>query len=320
MGHMPAYGNDELTERAVNRFREIFENPKLEVFFVFNGSASNTLGLKALTQSYESILCPSTAHIANDECGAPEFFLGSKLVLVDSPHGKLPVDKLDSYLARQGDTHAVQLRTVSISLTTEVGTLYSLSELKAIGDWCRKNKFHVHVDGARFSNAIAALGCQPKDIISALGVSVLSFGGTKNGLLGAEAIVFFNPTQAQNFQFIRKQSLQLASKMRFVAAQFLEFFTDDLWLENARHANAMAKHFEKKLLEINSKEIQVCHPVEANALFVKLPRKFISDLQKVAPFYVWNENENQVRWMCAFDTKKETVDEFVASVSEVLRT
>jgi threonine aldolase len=306
-GHVVGYGDDPYTESAVNRFKQIF-GKDVAVFFVFNGTAANCLSLIALTDSFHAVICAEAAHIYVDECGAPEKFTGCKLVPVQSKSGKLTVEAVRAAYRGIGDEHHVQPRVVSITQATETGTVYKPNEVRELAEFAHERGMFLHVDGARIANAVAALGAGLKEATRDLGVDVLSFGATKNGALGAEAVVFFNPELATSFKFYRKQGMQLASKMRFISAQFEALLTDDLWLQNARHANRMAQLLKREVSKIP--QAKVIYNVEANGVFAQIPRKAIAKLQKRYFFYVWNEAQSVVRWMCSWDTTADDVKQF----------
>jgi len=314
-GHTVGYGNDEYTDSAVRRFREHF-GADIEVFFVFNGTAANCLSLKALTESYHAVICPESAHIYTDECGAPERFTGCKLIPLPARDGKLTVEMVRGAYHGIGDQHHVQPRVISITQASETGTVYKPSDIRALARFAHEREMFLHVDGARIANAAASLGQTLRQATRDLGVDVLSFGGTKNGAMGAEAVVFFDRKLARDFLYRRKQGMQLASKMRFISAQFEALLTNDLWLRNARHANRMARLLEKEIRKIP--QVKIVYPVEANGVFVKIPHRAIARLQKRYFFYVWDENESVVRWMCSFDTTEEDVKQFVKFVAEIV--
>jgi threonine aldolase len=312
-GHTVGYGDDPFTNSAVEKFREHFGSD-VEVFFVFNGTAANVLSLQAMTHSYHAVLCTEVAHIHTDECGAPEKFMGCKLVTLPAPEGKLTVEAVRSAYHGIGDEHHVQPKVIAITQATETGTVYQPSETKALAEFARANHMFVHMDGARLANAAVALNQNLRQTTRDLGVDILSFGGTKNGLMGGEAIVFFNRKLAENFKFIRKQGMQLASKMRFIAVQFETLLTDDLWLKSAGHANEMAKLLESEVRNIPA--LEVAYPVEANGVFVKVPREAIARIKERYFFYIWNEETSVVRWMCSFDTTEEDIRQFATFVKE----
>jgi threonine aldolase len=306
-GHVVGYGDDAYTHSAQALFkRELGED--IEVFFVFNGTAANCLSLKALTSSFHAVICAEGAHIYVDECGAPERFTGCKLVPIPAKNGKLTVEAVQSAYHGIGDEHHVQPKVISITQATEVGTVYRPNEIRALADFAHSHEMFLHVDGARIANAVAAQGLTLKQATRDLGIDALSFGATKNGALGAEAVVFFNPELAANFKFYRKQGMQLASKMRFISAQFEALFTEELWLQNARHANRMAQLLKREISRIP--QVKIIYNVEANGVFAQIPRKAIAKLQKRYFFYVWNEAQSVVRWMCSWDTSADDVKQF----------
>jgi threonine aldolase len=314
VGHVVGYGDDAYTARAVEKIREHLGD--VEAFFVFNGTAANVLSLQALTHSYHSVICTEVAHIYTDECGAPEKLTGCKLLPVATTNGKLTVADIEHHYHGLGDQHHAQPRAVSITQSTEMGTVYKPEEIRAIADFVHARGMFLHMDGARIANAAAALGLNLRQATGDLGVDVLSFGGTKNGLLGAEAIVFFNRSLCQDFLFWRKQGMQLASKMRFLAVQFETLLTGDLWLKSAQHANRMARLLEEEIRGVP--QVKVVYPVEANGVFAQLPKAAIPKIQERYFFYVWNEAQGVVRWMCSFDTTEEDIREFCRFVRETL--
>lgn len=313
--HAPSYGADPLTARAIDLFRREF-GPDAEVYFAFNGTGANVVGLQSLLRPYEAVVCAAGAHIAVDECGAPERFLGSKLLTVATPDGKLTPELIEPVITGVGDQHHVQAKVISITQSSEVGTCYQVDEIADLGRWAHARGMYLHLDGARISNAAAAIGVGPGAFGSAAGVDVLSFGGTKNGALGAEAVVTFRPEATTALQFIRKQSMQLSSKMRFVAAQFIALLEDGLWERNARHANAMAERLSNAVSRLPG--VSLAYPVQANAVFAVLPPDVTTALQATYPFYIWDEATGVVRWMCSFDTTPEDVDAFVGHLAGLL--
>ncbi len=315
-GHAPAYGADEVTARAVGLFREHFGRD-VEVFFTFNGTGANVTGLQALLAPYEHVICAESAHVNTDECGAPERFLGSKLVDVATPDGKLTPDLVASVARGWGDQHHVQPRVVSVTQPTELGTRYRVEEIAALAEWAHGRDMYLHMDGSRLANAAAGLGVGLAATSGEAGVDVLSFGGTKNGLLGGEAVVLFRPELAARFPFIRKQAMQLASKMRFTAAQFEALLTDDLWRRNAAHANAMALRLEQAVRDVPG--VAVTRPVEANSVFAVVDPAAAEALQEDYAFYVWDDRTGEVRWMTSFDTEPADVDDFAAAIRRVCR-
>jgi threonine aldolase len=314
-GHVVGYGDDPYTASAVQKFREHF-GADVEVFFVFNGTAANVLSLQALARSYHAVLCPELSHIYTDECGAPERHTGCKLIPLPAPDGKLTVATAAHAYHGIGDQHHVQPRVVSITQSTEMGTVYQPAEIEALARFAHDLKMFLHMDGARISNAAAGRNLTLRQATRDLGVDVLSFGGTKNGLMGVEAVVFFRPELTADFLFIRKQGMQLASKMRFMAAQMEALLTNDLWKRNADQANRMAKLLEQETKKIHG--VKIVYPVEANGVFAQIPHDAIAKIQECYFFYVWSEEESVVRWMCSFDTTEEDVRRFAEFVREVV--
>jgi threonine aldolase len=315
-GHVVGYGDDSYTASAVEKFKQHFGSD-IDVFIAFNGTAANCLGLKALTESYQAVICAEAAHIYTDECGAPEKFTGCKLIPIPASDGKLTMESVRQAYHGIGDQHHVQPRVISITQATEMGTVYKPRQIRDLARFAHQRRMFLHMDGARIANAAVSLGLTLREATRDLGVDVLSFGGTKNGAMGAEAVIFFDKTFSEDFLYIRKQGMQLASKMRFISAQFEALFTDDLWRKNAEHANEMAALLEKEVRKIP--QVKIVHPVEANGVFVQIPHQAISKLQKRYFFYVWNEEQSVVRWMCSFDTTEEDVKEFSRFVAETVR-
>lgn len=314
-GHAVGYGGDELTEEARQRFKQEFGD-QTEVFFVFNGTGANVLGLSTLAHSFHSIICADTAHIQTDECGAPEKLTGCKLLPVETKKGKITPDGIKKYLHGFDFEHHSQPRVISISQVTELGTVYSLEEIKAITSLAHEYGLFVHMDGARLANAAVALGLPFRAFTVDAGVDVLSFGGTKNGMMLGEAVLFFNPELTKYTKYIRKQSMQLYSKMRFVSAQFLAYFENDLWKRNATHSNAMARLLESEVKKISA--IQLTQDVEANGVFAIVPAEIIPQLQEKYFFYMWDEHRSEVRWMTSFDTQEEDIHNFVALIKSLV--
>ena len=310
VGHAFGYGHDPLTESLAAKFTEQF-GPEALAYPVWSGSGANILCLRAACRSWEAAICAQTAHLNMDECGAPEAIAGVKLLTtVPTADGKLTPQTVQPVITRVGDEHAVQPRVISISQSTELGTVYDPSEIRALAELAHENNLLLHVDGARLANAAAALNTDLRSITTDVGVDLLSFGGTKNGLLGVEAVVFLRPRLAEGFEYLRKQSLQLASKMRYLSAQLDALLSDDLWRRNARNANAMARRLADSLQGV----VTITRPVQANAVFAQLPHDAIATLQAQFDFYTWDEDAGEVRWMCSWDTTEDDVDEFVAAV------
>lgn len=316
IGHAVAYGDDPHTKAAIKKFQHLF-GERIDVYFVFAGTAANVLGLKAITDSYHGILCADTAHINRDECGAPEKFTGCKLLTVPSPNGKITVEQISRFLADVGIEHHSQPRVISITQSTELGTTYTPEEIETLAAFAHKHDMLLHMDGARLCNAAAYLDVNLSDISGDVGVDVLSFGGTKNGLLFGEAIVFFTRAAGKEMKYIRKHGMQLYSKMRFIAAQFDAYLTSDLWLKSARHANHMAQLLANELQKIPG--ITITQPVESNGVFAIIPAEAVAQIQEKFCFYTWNEGTGEVRFMTAFDTTKKDVKLFVKAVREAIQ-
>jgi threonine aldolase len=313
-GDAVAYGADPWTARAVGELRRLAGGDG-EVYLVLNGSGANVLGLGLLLARHEAVICAESAHINTDECGAAERILGTKLLTVPAPDGKLTPELIASRLAGRGDEHFAQPGVVAITQSTEVGTCYSLAELRKVREFCADNGLRVFMDGARLANAAAYLGCTLAELAEQ--ADVLSFGGTKNGAMGVEAVIVMRSGDAANAPYLRKQHMQLSSKMRFLAAQFIALLDDDLWLQNARHANAMASRLAAGLADLPG--VDVVYPVEADAVFARLVRQHVAELQREWTFHVWDETTSIVRWMTAFDTQERDVDDFLAAIAAVAR-
>ncbi len=315
-GHAIAYGNDEYTHAATKQIKSLFDIEP-EVYFVLTGTGANVLGIHMMGGSFNSVICAETAHINVDECGAPEKFTGMKIISIPTSNGKLTVQCILPQMHGIGFEHHSQPKIVSITQPTEVGTLYSPSEIKLLADFAHANNMYLHMDGARISNAVAALNISIDEITRKPGVDILSFGGTKNGMMYGEAVLFFNQQLATNFKYFRKQGMQLGSKMRYIGAQFSAFFKDDLWLKNASHANKMALLLEQKVKSIPN--VKITQKAQANGVFAIIPKKLIPKLQDEYFFYVWDEETGEVRWMCSFDTTKEDVSEFASLLENFMK-
>lgn len=309
-GDAVAYGDDPWTERAIDEIRRL-SGAQGEVLLTLNGSGANVLGLGLLLARHEAVICAESAHINTDECGAAERILGAKLLTVPAPDGKLTPDLIATRLTGRGDEHFAQPGAVAVTQSTEYGTCYSLAELQAIKGFCAANELRVFLDGARLANAAAHLGCTLADLAAA--ADVLSFGGTKNGAMGVEAVIVMRKADAASARYLRKQHMQLFSKMRFLGAQFNALLTDDLWLANATHANAMAARLASGLAAIP--DVEVVYPVQADAVFARLNPGHIAELQRDWTFHVWDEQASIVRWMTAFDTQESDVDAFLADIA-----
>jgi len=312
-GHAIGYGDDQYTALALKKFQEQF-GEEIDVYFVYGGTGANVLGLKAITQPYNSIICAETAHINVDECGAPEKFTGCKIQTVPSKNGKILPSQIDPLLHGFGFPHQSQPKVISITQPTELGTVYSIEEIKDIAELAHKHGLLLHMDGARISNAAAFLKANLRDITVNAGVDVLSFGGTKNGMMFGEAVVFFNKMFSIDFKYIRKQGMQLHSKMRFISAQFEAMLSNDLWLRNAQRSNDLAQILAKEIITIPA--IKLSQPVQINAVFSIIPNEIIEPLQKEYFFYVWDENKNEVRWMTSFDTEERDIVTFVNTLKK----
>jgi len=315
-GHAGSYGADPWTTRAADLLRDHFGGDSSS-YLVFNGSGANVAALDVLTGPQEAVICTETAHMNVDECGAPERLAGTKLLTVATEHGKLSPADISRWEDKRGDEHHVQPRLVSITQATELGTVYTGEETRALADAAHDLGMLLHVDGARLANAAASLGADLATITTDAGVDAVSFGGTKNGLLFGEAVVFCRAGLGESFEFTRKQLTQLASKMRFTAAQFEALMDGDLWLRNASHANEMAARLAAAVRALEG--VEVVHPVEANSVFARLDRAAIdcllADLPGEDPFYIWDAGEGIVRWMCSWDTTPDDVDSFASAVA-----
>jgi len=314
-GHVVGYGDDPYTEHAVSLMREHF-GPSAYPYFVFTGTAANVLSIATALQPFNSVICAETSHMQEDECGAPERFSGCKLIPVETENGKLKPETVVKHLRGFGFEHHSQPGIISISQSTELGTVYTIEETRQMAELAHSHNMYLHIDGARLSNAAVSLGVSLKELTADAGVDVLSFGGTKNGLMAAESVIFFREEFTRNAKYIRKQSMHLASKMRFVAAQFIAYFENDLWKRNAQHANAMAQKLYQAVKDIRG--VKVTQPVEANGVFAVIPENVIPLLQKEYFFYVWDEEVSEVRWMTSFDTAQEDIDGFAKKLHELI--
>jgi threonine aldolase len=311
-GHASSYGHDEHTARAERLFAEHF-GAQARTFLVFNGTGANVVALRAMCRPWEGVVCAETAHLNVHEGGAPERVGGLKLLTVPAPDGKLTPERVAPRLARFGDEHAVQPKVLSITQSTELGTLYGLDELRALSELAHEHGLLLHVDGARLTNAAAALDVPLGALAD--GVDAISFGGTKAGLVFGEAVVFLRPELADGALYLRKQSMQLASKMRFAAAQLEALLTSERWRAAAANANAMARRLAERVSAVDG--VRITQPVQANAVFAILPPGAAERLQREWAFYTWDESTGEVRWMCSWDTTAEDVDAFAAAVAEV---
>jgi threonine aldolase len=315
-GHVVAYGDDPHTRSAIKKFEEHF-GADIEVFFTFNGTGANVLSLQSLTRPFHSVLCSDYAHVYTDECGAPEKHTGCKLIPLPQQDGKITLVSIRHAYHGIGDEHHSQPRVISITQSTEMGTLYRPEEIQAIARFAHEHGMFLHMDGARIANAAASLGQTLRQASRDLGVDVLSFGGTKNGILGGEAVVFFQPQLSHDFLYLRKQSMQLASKMRFIAAQFEALLTNDLWRRSAEHANRMAQSLQEEISRIPG--VRIVWKVEANGVFAQIPSHSIEKIKQQYFFYTWIEEESIVRWMCSFDTTEDDIRKFAEVVAEAVK-
>ena len=311
-GGAPSYGDDRWTARVRDRVREIFE-ADCDVYFVFNGTAANALALAQVCQSFHGVICHEHAHIQTDECGAPEFFTkGSKLLLIGGPDGKIEIGQAEAVVARQNEPHSHKPRAISIAQATEFGTVYTRNEIAAIADFARTRELFLHIDGARFANAIASLNCAPKGITWEVGVDVLCFGGTKNGTAAGELVIFFNKEISREFDYRVKQAGQLGSKMRFLAAPWLGLVTNDVWLRNAQHANRTAGHLAQRLR--NEAKIDIVFPVDANAVFARMNEQLVRDLHARGWHFYKFVEPDVYRLMCSWSTTEAAISDFITDV------
>jgi threonine aldolase len=314
-GNAVAYGNDPWTKAADEKFAEVF-GPEAEAYFVFGGTGANVAGLASLCRRWDAVICADSAHIHVDECGAPEKVGGVKLLPVPNVDGKISPESVRPHLHGFGFEHHAQPRAISVTQSTEYGTLYSRDEIRAMADLAHEYDMYLHMDGARLANAAAAMGCSLNELTGASGVDVLSFGGTKNGLMFGEAVVFFGKGLAENFKFVRKQCTQLYSKLRYVSAQFSAYLTDELWRECAAHANAMAGFLAEEAGKVPG--IEITRPVEVNAVFATMPPEAAEELKKDFYFLTWDAELNEVRWMTSFSTQEDDILEFVSAMRRVM--
>ncbi len=308
-GHALGYGSDIYTDKARSIFREHLGN-ETDVFFVFTGTAANVLGISAVVKSWNSVITAYSAHIEQDECGALEKFSGCKVLTVDTSNGKIEPEMLLRHMHGIDFEHHSQPGVISITQATEMGTIYTIEEIVALADFAHKRGMYLHMDGARIANAAARLNISFRDLTSETGVDILSFGGTKNGMMFGEAICFLRPGLSDNFRYIRKQGMQLASKMRFIAAQYIAYFRDELWKKNASHSNLMASILADKIKSLPG--VIITQAVESNAVFVVIPRDVAERVQQTYFFYPWNEITSEYRLMTSWDTTPDDIDHFIA--------
>ena len=314
--HALAYGDDEYCRRTEQLFQDTF-GPQARVYFVFNGTGANVLNIDAMCRSHHAVVCAETAHINVDECGAPQRIVGCRLLTVPTPDGKLTPQLVKTQLHGFGFEHHSQPRAISITQPTELGTLYSLDEIRALANLAHSHNMYLHLDGARLSNAAVALGCTFRQMTTDCGVDCLSFGGTKNGLLMGESAVILNPQLDVDLKYRRKQMAQLCSKMRFMAVQFEAYLTTGVWQRNAAHSNHMAQLLHNALLSIP--QAKIMYPVQANSVFVKLPNKVWNALLNDYFFYLWDEEQDVVRWMCSFDTTEDDINNLIQALKQRLQ-
>lgn len=312
--HEISYGNDTITAKANQLFEQHFG--KVKVLYTFNGTGANVIALKCAVLPFQAVVCTSSAHIHVDECGAPVQSIGCSLIPLPAADGKLTPEMIAPSLKSIGNVHNNQPKLISISQSTELGTVYTIEELKALCDFAHANDMYVHLDGARISNAVEALGVSLKEATVDCGIDIMSFGGTKNGLMMGEAILIFNEELKKHADFYQKQSAQLFSKNRYIAAQFIALLSNDLWKRMAGHANAMARKLADEVSRIPG--VRVVRPVDANAVFAIIPERAIEALQKDYPFYIWDEKTLELRWMCSFDTSEEDIKGFTQALKHIL--
>lgn len=316
-GYAASYGDDPWTERACNAVRELFETD-CDVFFVFTGTAANSLALSSLCHSYHSIICHEMAHLETDECGAPEFFSnGTKVLLVPGPDGKVDLEAVAHVVHRRSDIHYPKPRVLSVTQATELGTLYSVAELREVGEAARRLGLHLHMDGSRFANAVAALKVPPREITWQAGVDVLCFGGAKNGMALGEAVIFFNRELAAEFDYRCKQAGQLASKMRFLSAPWLGMLDSGAWLRHASHANRCAATIARGAAGIPG--VRVMYPCEANSVFLDMPSAMVGAMRRRGWQFYTFIGSGGARFMCSWDTREEDMEALLADLREAAR-
>jgi threonine aldolase len=314
-GHVIGYGSDIYTEQAIEVFKKKLGS-STETYFVFTGTAANVLGISCITRSWNSVITASTAHLEQDECGAPEKFSGCKVLTVDTSDGKLKIELLERHMHGFDFEHHSQPKVISVSQSTEMGTVYTADEIRKIADFAHTKGMLLHMDGARLSNAAVSLGLPFKAFTTDAGVDVLSFGGTKNGMMFGEAICFLQPGLSKDFKYIRKQGMQLASKMRFISAQFIAYFRNDLWKSCASHSNSMATLLADKLIQFE--EIKITQPVQSNGVFVVMPPEIAEKMCRHYFFYQWNEQRSEYRLMTSWDTTVDDIEGFTFLLKKAL--
>lgn len=314
IGHVSPYGGDSYTEKAIESIKKLL-GADVDVYFTLLGTAANVIGLSGLLKSFQAVICTETAHINTDECGAFENFTSSKILYTPEHDGKIKIEDIKKFLTHKDDEHRVQPKIISISQTTETGTLYSVEEIKELADFAHENHMYLHLDGARIANAIVALDSSFKEMITDTGVDLFSLGGTKNGMMIGEAIISFNKEISKNFKYHRKQGMQLLSKMRFVSCQFIPYIEEGVWKECASKANAMGAYLKEELIEC--KGVKVQEGFKTNMIFANFDKKIIASLQEEFGFYLIDEETNLVRLVTSFDTEKEDIDKFIRAIKDL---
>jgi len=316
--HVPSYGTDQYSEKAISQFKELF-GTHVETYFVYNGTAANVLSLQACMERYETVLCSDVSHIHLDECGAPEFFAG-KIQTLPSLNGKIIFSEIEKFLIRKGDQHYSQPRVISITQPTELGTCYTLDEIKEISTLAKKHGLYLHVDGARMANAIHHLKTTFKAMITENGVDIISFGGTKNGFAFGEAVIILNKDLQKDFKFIRKQAAQLPSKTRFIASQFSAYLKDETYLKMASHAVKMAELLQAELEKLSqtTDAIKITLPQQSNAVFAILSKKLVKPLRENFFFYIWDEKTTECRLMTSWDTTSDDIQAFISKLKSLI--
>ncbi len=316
--HNEAYGelNDPVTEAAIEKFKQHF-GEDIAVFFVYNGTAANVLGVGQLIHSYHAVITARTAHLNEDECAAPEKFMGSKILELEPEQGKIRPEQVEPFLNSIGFQHHAQPKVISISQVTELGTIYTPEEIRALSNFAHSHNMYLHMDGARIANAVVSLDTDFRSITTDAGVDVLSFGGTKNGLMFGEVVIFFGREKARDFEYLRKQGMQLHSKMRYIAAQFDRYLTGDLWKKNALQANRMAKKLAAELKRFP--QLKLTQDVKANGVFCIMPPELVPLMQEAYFFHIWDQQTYEVRLMCSWDTTEEDIDTFVRLLEQKLK-
>ena len=309
--YAPAYGDDQYTAKAKLAFKKLF-GTQSETYFVYNGTAANILALGSVSHSFNAVICSEYAHVNVDECGGFENFSGAKLLDIPTANGKLTPEMIRPFAKADRHPHQSVPNVISITQATEVGTIYTIEEIKELADFAHQNNLLLHVDGARIANAVVALDTDFKTMITDTGVDMLSFGGTKNGMMFGEAVVFLKPELAKHFELFRKQGMQLHSKMRFISAQFIALLQNDVWKKNAQHANKMAEYLAKQLLKFP--EINFSQNIESNGIWAVIPKDLATKMQDAHFFYPWNESKDEYRLMCSWDTTHEEIDNFMKSL------